>query len=241
MSESPRDRNGSVATEEDEERLLGECEDWESDWDSDEGSETDESEHTLATTARTFLQIQEDGLGLIIIQNGPYLQIACLVENGAAARDGKLQSGDVLLKIGHANVLAWTLRELLQLFRNTPIGTIIQIQVYRDFVKLPRRWEAAVNNIPERKGPEIEEVSSCPSEDTWSSSEGSHEDSDIEENGGHAVRFDEDDISPPKWIPEDLHDYDRKMHTLTVGSDIGCDIMIHQDFDTDLPTIGETE
>nr|XP_020634072.1 PDZ domain-containing protein 9-like [Pogona vitticeps] len=113
-------------------------------------------------------------------------------------------------------------------------------QVYRDFVKLPKRWEAAVNNIPERKGPETEEVSSCPSEDTWSSSEGSHEDSDIED-GGHAVRFDEDDISPPKWIPEDLHDYERKMHTLTVGSDIGCDIMIHLDFDADLPTIRETE
>lgn len=34
------------------------------------------------------------GLGLIIIQHGPYLQITHLITKGAAARDGTLQPGD---------------------------------------------------------------------------------------------------------------------------------------------------
>ncbi|KAH0631925.1 hypothetical protein JD844_019828 [Phrynosoma platyrhinos] len=139
-----------------EETLISDSdEDW--DWDSDEYSEMEDSEHTLSTTVKTNIQMEEDGLGLILIQNGPYLQISGLVEKSAAERDGKLQSGDTLLKIGHANVLGWTLRELRQLLHTTPIGTVLQIQVYRDFMKLPSRWENALNNIPERKGPEIEE------------------------------------------------------------------------------------
>lgn len=34
------------------------------------------------------------GLGLIIIQHGPYLQISHLITKGAAARDGTLQPGN---------------------------------------------------------------------------------------------------------------------------------------------------
>lgn len=65
-------------------------------------------------------------------------------------------SGDILLKIGHANVLGWTLRELRQLLHTAPIGTILQIQVYRDFIKIPNRWQTALMNIPELKGPTTE-------------------------------------------------------------------------------------
>ncbi|KAH0631922.1 hypothetical protein JD844_019825 [Phrynosoma platyrhinos] len=35
----------------------------------------------------------------------------------------------------------------------------------------------------------------------------------------------------PKWISKDWHIFERKTYTFTVGSDIGCDIMIHKDFD----------
>nr|XP_008122630.1 PREDICTED: PDZ domain-containing protein 9 [Anolis carolinensis] len=296
-----------------------------------EDSNMDQSEHTLSTTVKTNIQMEEDGLGLILIQNGPYLQIASLVEKSAAERDGKLQSGsnallpwcviqpslllspgDTLLKIGHANVLGWTLRELRQLLHNTPIGTVLQIQVYRDFMKLPKRWEAAVNNIPEIRGPEIEEyaavcmsflrlsnvsvkdrilrnkvfcksncivnfrTSSCASEEAWTSSEGSDEivsdhlpcsggnEEDKVARESNTVCFDEDGIctrtgvtgapvssrsvhsetfpnvravqsvsfepsNQPKWISKDWHIVERKTYTFTVGSDIGCDIMIHTD------------
>ncbi|XP_067317853.1 PDZ domain-containing protein 9 [Anolis sagrei] len=235
-----------------------------------------QSEHTLSTTVKTNIQMEEDGLGLILIQNGPYIQIASLVEKSTAERDGKLQSGDTLLKIGHANVLGWTLRELRQLLHTTPIGTVLQIQVYRDFMKLPKRWEAAIDNIPERRGPAIEETSSCASEEAWTSSEGSDEivtdhlpcsggnKEDKVAGGTQTVCFDEDGIctrtgvtgapvssrsvlsetfpnvravqsvsfepsNQPKWISKDWHIVERKTYTFTVGSDIGCDIMIHSD------------
>nr|XP_060640179.1 PDZ domain-containing protein 9 [Anolis sagrei ordinatus] len=208
-----------------------------------------QSEHTLSTTVKTNIQMEEDGLGLILIQNGPYIQIASLVEKSTAERDGKLQSGDTLLKIGHANVLGWTLRELRQLLHTTPIGTVLQIQVYRDFMKLPKRWEAAIDNIPERRGPAIEDG-------------GNKEDKVA--GGTQTVCFDEDGIctrtgvtgapvssrsvlsetfpnvravqsvsfepsNQPKWISKDWHIVERKTYTFTVGSDIGCDIMIHSD------------
>ncbi|KAL8175480.1 UNVERIFIED_CONTAM: hypothetical protein K2H54_026127 [Gekko kuhli] len=217
--------------------------------------------------------METDGLGFIIIQNGPYLQLTGLVEKSAAARDGKLQAGDVLLKIGHANVLGWTLRELRQLLQGTPIGTVLQIQVYRDFLALPSRWTSVMDHIPEKNGAN---TFSDDSEESWTSSEGTDEYEDYGEEtdseGDHQAVTDhhvvqEDDavpisahrdktvhyedldtepggtkaalsatqafrFQPPsqlQWISRDWHFFERKRHTFTVGSDIGCDIMIHKD------------
>lgn len=50
--------------------------------------------HNLSKTQQTKLTVGNLGLGLIVIQNGPYLQITHLIRNGAAARDGKLKPGD---------------------------------------------------------------------------------------------------------------------------------------------------
>ncbi|XP_063171145.1 PDZ domain-containing protein 9 [Candoia aspera] len=293
----------------DEGSLYSDSEDYESDWDSDESSDMEDSEHTLSTTIKTNIQMDKDGLGFILIQNGPYLQISGLVEKGAAARDGKLQGGDILLKIGHANVLGWTLRELRQLLHTVPIGTVLQIQVYRDFIKIPGRWEAALKNIPELKGPAIDwhlfplsfkdirtyhyggqfSTASYTSEENWTSSEDSDNESEgkIENTGDtgdtgdtdgtdgtedsegttgtegtrgtggsteesyqedvrvralsvggvlnvkavHSLSF--DPSIQPKWISKDWHIFERKTYTFTVGSDIGCDIMIHKDFEAE--------
>lgn len=62
-------------------------------------------------------------------------------------------AGDVLVKIGHANVIGWTLRELRQLLHNIPIGTTLQIKVYRDLVEVPQHWQSAAELIPEVKLP----------------------------------------------------------------------------------------
>ncbi|XP_009320069.1 PREDICTED: PDZ domain-containing protein 9 [Pygoscelis adeliae] len=111
------------------------------------------SQHTLIATLKANIRMNEQGLGLIIIQNGPYLQIISLVEKSSAANDGKLKPGDVLIKIGYADVLGWTLRELRQLLHNIPVGTTVQIRVYRDFVEVPQCWQSAVELIPEAKLP----------------------------------------------------------------------------------------
>lgn len=64
-------------------------------------------------------------------------------------------AGDVLIKIGHATILGWTLRQLRQLVHNIPIGTTLQIRVYRDFIEVPQDWQSAVELIPEVKLPVV--------------------------------------------------------------------------------------
>uniref|UniRef100_A0A670XRB2 PDZ domain containing 9 n=1 Tax=Pseudonaja textilis TaxID=8673 RepID=A0A670XRB2_PSETE len=193
----------------------------------------EDSEHTLSTTIKTNIQMDGQGLGIILIQNGPYLQVSGLVEKGAAARDGKLQAGDILLKIGHANVLGWTLRELRQLLHTVPIGTVLQIQIYRDFIKIPGRWQTALMNIPELKGPATD-IESYHSEENWTSSEDSENESEEMVEG--SKNNSEESYEEPERVRAssvDWHIFERKTYTFTVGSDIGCDIMIHKDFETE--------
>ncbi|KAM9372600.1 PDZ domain-containing protein 9 [Phaethornis superciliosus] len=120
------------------------------------------SQHVLIAALKANIRVTEQGLGLIIIQNGPYLQITSLVEKSPAAKDGKLKPGDVLKTIGHACVLGWTLPELNQLMCSIPMGTVLQIRVYRDFVKVPQHWQNALQFIPEVKLPVM---TADPSED----------------------------------------------------------------------------
>lgn len=51
------------------------------------------SQHTLIAALKANIRMGEQGLGLIIIQNGPYLQITSLVEKSSAANNGKLKPG----------------------------------------------------------------------------------------------------------------------------------------------------
>lgn len=62
-------------------------------------------------------------------------------------------SGDVLISVGYANVLGYTLRELLKLLQQITIGTVLQIKVYRDFIDIPQEWEEIYDLIPETKFP----------------------------------------------------------------------------------------
>ncbi|XP_078520330.1 PDZ domain-containing protein 9 isoform X2 [Lissotriton helveticus] len=107
------------------------------------------SEHTLSTTLQTHLYLDAEGLGVALIQNGPYLQIVQIIDKGAAARNGRLKPGDILIKIGHANVLGCTLREVRRSLANTPVGTGLQIMVYRDLVDIPKEWEDEADLHPE--------------------------------------------------------------------------------------------
>ncbi|XP_030315474.1 PDZ domain-containing protein 9 [Calypte anna] len=53
------------------------------------------SQHMLIAALKANIRVTEQGLGLIIIQNGPYLQITSLVEKSSAAKDGKLKPAQV--------------------------------------------------------------------------------------------------------------------------------------------------
>ncbi|XP_040611292.1 PDZ domain-containing protein 9 isoform X2 [Mesocricetus auratus] len=187
---------------------------------------------------QTKLTVGSLGLGLIIIQNGPYLQITHLINKGAAASDGTLQPGDVLISVGHANVLGYTLREFLKLLQNITIGTVIQIKVYRDFIDIPKEWQDVYDLIPETKFP----VSHTPkkmerAKDEPFVSRDDHEDVVLDKRlkyyryprsvWNHPVRI-------PVSISTEWHGYKKKDHTISVGKDVNCDVVIHKDDKKDL-------
>ncbi|KAM6299244.1 PDZ domain-containing protein 9 [Aegotheles albertisi] len=189
------------------------------------------SQHTLIASLKANIRMREQGLGLIIIQNGPYLQITSLVENSSAANNGKLKPGDVLIKIGHAYVLGWTLRELRQLLHNIPIGTTLQIRVYRDFVKVPQCWQSAVELIPEVKLPVTAADTSEDAEDEDDTRSSSNDDEDLETFQYKCCQSYFCEFTwklPPISRIWQVSDIDQP---LTVGTSTGCDVVLHNDVD----------
>ncbi|XP_011787296.1 PREDICTED: PDZ domain-containing protein 9 isoform X3 [Colobus angolensis palliatus] len=147
--------------------------------------------------------------------------------------EGEEEGGDVLISVGHANVLGYTLREFLQLLQHITIGTVLQIKVYRDFINIPEEWLEIYDLIPEAKFP----VTSTPKKTELEKDE-SFISSDDNENvdldrrlqyyrypwstAHHSARR-------PISISRDWHGYKKKNHTISVGKDIDCDVMIHRD------------
>lgn len=64
-----------------------------------------------------------------------------------------LSLGDVLISVGQANVLGYTLREFLKLLQCITPGTVLQIEVYREFIDIPQEWQDIYDLIPEAKFP----------------------------------------------------------------------------------------
>ncbi|KAM9097658.1 PDZ domain-containing protein 9 isoform X1 [Sarcophilus harrisii] len=194
------------------------------------------SQHTLSTTIKTSLKMRAQGLGLIIFQHGPYLQIANLVEKGTAAKDGRLKPGDVLISIGHSNVLGYTLREFLQLLHHIPIGAILQIRVYRDFIDIPPEWQNIDDLIPETKPAIVIANTSRKYEEKDTSFSSSEDDEDVDLDKRFKYyrspqSFRRHPIKKLSSISTEWHGYKKKNHMFTVGEDIGCDVMIHKDLD----------
>ncbi|GAB1292628.1 PDZ domain-containing protein 9 [Apodemus speciosus] len=189
---------------------------------------------SLNKVIQTKLTVGRLGLGLVIIQNGPYLQISHLINKGAAASDGILQPGDVLISVGHANVLGYTLREFLKLLQNITIGTVLQTKAYRGFLEIPQEWQDVYDLIPEAKFP-IPQSSSTPkkteqAKESFVSDD--HEDAVLDKKlkyyryprsvWNHPVRI-------PVSISTEWHGYKKKDHTISVGKDVNCDVVIHKD------------
>ncbi|XP_056190751.1 PDZ domain-containing protein 9 isoform X1 [Falco biarmicus] len=190
----------------------------------------DVSQHTRIATLKANIRMGEQGLGLIIIQNGPYLQIASLVEKSSAANDGKLKPGDVLTKIGHANILGWTLQELGQLLHNVPIGTTLQIRVYRDFIEIPQHWQSAVELIPEVKLPVMTADTSEDAEDeddTGSSSD--DDDVDLETFQYTSSQSYCSEFTCKLPPPSKIWQISDTSQTLRVGTGNVCDVVLHDD------------
>ncbi|KAM7149668.1 PDZ domain-containing protein 9 [Molossus nigricans] len=192
------------------------------------------SVHNLSKTQQTQLTVGSLGLGLIIIQHGPYLQITHLLKKGAAARDGMLQPGDVLISVGYTNVLGYTLREFLKLLQHITIGTVLQIKVYRNFVDIPQEWQDIYDLIPETKFPVT-----CTTKKTEQAKDDSFTNIDDKEDVvlDKNLKYYKSPWSTrhhparrPMSISREWHKYEKKNQTISVGTDINCDVMIHRDY-----------
>ncbi|XP_066239552.1 PDZ domain-containing protein 9-like isoform X1 [Saccopteryx leptura] len=194
--------------------------------------QSESSVHTLSTTLQTQLTVGSLGLGLIVVQHGPYLQIAHLIRNGAAARDRKLQPGDVLISVGQDNVLGYTLRELLKLLQPIAIGTVLQIKVYRDFIDIPQEWQEIADLIPETKFPvtgttkKTEKAEQAKDPSTSSA----NKDDSVLKKLSYCVSPESSGQRParrPVSISREWHRYEKKSQTIRVGTDASCDVVIH--------------
>ncbi|XP_051488673.1 PDZ domain-containing protein 9 [Apus apus] len=183
------------------------------------------SQHTLIAAFKANIRMSEQGLGLIIIQNGPYLQITSLVEKSSAANDGKLKPGDVLIKIGHANVLGWTLQDLSQLLHSIPIGNTLHIRVYRDFLEVPQHWQSALELIPEVKLPVMTADTGEEDEDEEDTRSSSDDDVDLDSHTAVSSLI-------------SYHQYPKsgryliKARHLREATSTGCDAVLPNDIDT---------
>ncbi|XP_075421278.1 membrane-associated guanylate kinase, WW and PDZ domain-containing protein 1-like [Ascaphus truei] len=103
-------------------------------------------------TLKTKLWMGDEGFGLVIIAVGSYLQIIDILDNSPGARNARLKPGDVLIKVGKHEVYGWTVRQLQQLLWKIRFGSVVEIEVYRNLVCLPKGWadvDETTTNITE--------------------------------------------------------------------------------------------
>ncbi|EDO42539.1 predicted protein, partial [Nematostella vectensis] len=85
---------------------------------------------------RTELMKGFRGFGFTIIggdQSGELLQIKSIVPDGAAAKDGKLRTGDALIKVNGRSVVNKTHQEVVSMFQSMPTNEPIELDMIRGY------------------------------------------------------------------------------------------------------------
>ncbi|XP_072337573.1 PDZ domain-containing protein 9-like [Scyliorhinus torazame] len=198
------------------------------------GSDMKENpEHNLGPSLKTFITKDDHGLGLVLIEHGSFLQILRIV--GGSSGDNKsaanLKPGDILVKIGTKNVLGHNLRELRHLVGEIPMGTQLQLTVYRNYKDLPDNWKAQAETIHSNESIQFSEEG-----------EAARSSSSDEEDKDEQVKFknfrplslfwhDMGTYIPP--ISRAWHAPKKNQTVLLIGPHIECDIVFHQAFEDD--------
>uniref|UniRef100_A0A8C3VL87 PDZ domain containing 9 n=1 Tax=Catagonus wagneri TaxID=51154 RepID=A0A8C3VL87_9CETA len=138
--------------------------------------------------------------------------------------------GDVLITVGHANVLGYTLREFLKLLQHITIGTVLQIKVYRNFIDIPKEWQEIYDLIPETKFPITRTTKKTEqAKDDSSVSSGNDEDGVVDKRLKYYKPAGHYPARRPLSISREWHGYKKNNQTISVGKDLSCDVMIHRD------------
>ncbi|XP_043224900.1 membrane-associated guanylate kinase, WW and PDZ domain-containing protein 1-like isoform X6 [Amphibalanus amphitrite] len=88
-------------------------------------------------TIRTTLCKSPQGLGFTIVggdnDEEEFLQIKSVVPGGPSDRDGRLQTGDVLVYVNGQCVLGYTHRDMVHMFQTIAVGELVQLEVCRGY------------------------------------------------------------------------------------------------------------
>ncbi|KAF8768407.1 Membrane-associated guanylate kinase like protein [Argiope bruennichi] len=96
-------------------------------------------EELCGTFITTSLVKSSRGLGFTIVGGGSgtvgeeFLQIKDVVPNGPAWCNGKLLTGDVLVRVNGECVLGYTHENIIALFQTIPAGEVVQLEVCRGY------------------------------------------------------------------------------------------------------------
>ena len=85
---------------------------------------------------RTELLKGYRGFGFTIVggdQVGELLQVKSIVPDGAAAKDGKLQTGDALMRVNGASVMSLSHQDVVSMFQAMPMGDSVELEVIRGY------------------------------------------------------------------------------------------------------------
>ncbi|XP_062915652.1 uncharacterized protein LOC134352292 [Mobula hypostoma] len=188
------------------------------------------ADHNLGSSYKTFIKRGAKGLGLVLIENGSFLQIVRTIESGPGDSETNLKPGDILVKIGNMNVLGYKLRELRQLVGRIPVGVQLQVVVYRNYKEIPDSWKSKAGADSVRFSSEEEESGVSSSSD----------DNDGGDDQTFRVRFNnfrplslfwhDPGVSIPP-VSRMWHSSEKDRNILLIGSHAGCDIVLHRQFE----------
>lgn len=76
------------------------------------------------------------GFGFTIVggdQVGELLQVKSIVPDGAAAKDGRLQTGDALMRVNGMSVTSMSHQDVVSMFQALPMGDFVELEVVRGY------------------------------------------------------------------------------------------------------------
>jgi len=104
---------------------------------------------------KVILKKTTSRFGLMIIggdQPGELLQIMSIVPGSVADRDGRLQVGDVLVRINSISILRYSNRMMVELLQSLPLYSDVEIEIRRGYPlpelhRLPQHEKASVSVV----------------------------------------------------------------------------------------------
>ncbi len=95
------------------------------------------SSHLSGELITCTLKKSSNGFGFTIIggyeKGEQFLQVKDILPDGPAAKDGKLQRGDILVYVNESNVLGYSHTDVVKIFQTLSVGDLIHLTVCRGY------------------------------------------------------------------------------------------------------------